>query len=214
VESLDLASVMVTFLALVGPQKVLLSFAEVAQRLETRVARRVAVAASIAAAAIGALCAWTAPWLAGFFHVGVESMELEGGLVLFIYAVCLVLGVHLGADPDGEDGEIKAAQPAVSGFRQLLLPFVVSPLGVTAVLVDALSGSSWGWRSTTAGAYAAVVAINLGCMLALAPLMRRAQTTVLEVVLEVLSRLLGLLLAAVAVELFLEGLAGLGVLHR
>ncbi|MFI9363506.1 hypothetical protein ACIG5E_20985 [Kitasatospora sp. NPDC053057] len=43
-------------------------------------------------------------------------------------------------------------------------------------------------------------------MAVLAPLMRRTHSTSLEVP----SPLLGLLLAAVGVELFLEGLAGLG----
>ena len=41
------------------------------------------------------------------------------------------------------------------------------------------------------------------------PLLRRTDDTILEV----LSRLLGILLAAVGVQLFLTGLTGLGVIH-
>ncbi|MBV9858046.1 MAG: MarC family protein [Streptosporangiaceae bacterium] len=209
-ENLDLASTFVLFFALLGPQKVLLSFAHVTQHQDPRTSRRVAVTATCAAIFTGALCAWTAPWLTGFFHIGVESVELAGGIVFFVYAVGLVLGLHLGLELDQErEGEADPLHPVVSGFRELLLPFVVSPLAVTAVLVEALYRGTWGWRSTVVGAFAAVAVINLTCMLLLAPVVRRAHTTALEV----LSRLLGMLLAAVGVELFLLGLSGLGVLH-
>jgi multiple antibiotic resistance protein len=58
-----------------------------------------------------------------------------------------------------------------------------------------------------AGAYLAVVAINLVTALIFGPLIRRAHPTSLEV----LSRLLGILLSAVGVDLFLQGLSALGV---
>jgi multiple antibiotic resistance protein len=208
VQTLDLAGVFVTFFALLGPQKVLLSFGQVARELEPAMSRRVAVLAGISAALIGVVFAEVAPWLTGFFHVSSDSMELEGGIIFFIYAVALVFGFHLGAD-SAEEKERHAdlSHPVIDGFRPLLLPFVVSPLGITAVLVQALSSGSWGWRGTVAGAYAAVAIINMLCMVLLAKVMRRVHTLPLEV----LSRLLGLLLAAVGVELFLQGLAGLGV---
>ena len=206
-ESLDFASSFITLFALLGPQKVLLSFAQVTQHQDVRTSRQVAILTTCAAVFIGALCAWTAPWLTDFFHISAESMELGGGVIFFVYAIGLVLGLHLGLQL-GEDGEADTTHPITSGFRELLLPYVVSPLAVTAVLVEALSQDNWGWRSTVVGAFAAVAVINAVCMILLAPVIQRAHATLLEV----LSRLLGLLLAAVGVELFLLGLGGLGVL--
>jgi multiple antibiotic resistance protein len=208
-ETLDFASAFVTFIALLGPQKVLLSFAQVTQHQDVGTSRQVAIITTCAAVFIGALCAWTAPWLTDFFHISAESMELGGGLIFFIYAIGLVLGLHLGLQL-GEAGEADTAHPIVSGFRELLLPYVVSPLAVTAVLVEALSQDNWNWRSTVVGAFAAVAAINAICMILLAPVIKRTHVTILEV----LSRLLGLLLAAVGVELFLLGLNGLGLLPK
>jgi hypothetical protein len=66
---------------------------------------------------------------------------------------------------------------------------------------------SWSARINVAGAYLAVVAINLVTALIFGPLIRRAHPTSLEV----LSRLLGILLSAVGVDLFLQGLSALGV---
>jgi multiple antibiotic resistance protein len=208
VEPLDLAEVFVTFLALIGPQKVLLSFGQVAHETEIATSRRVALLAGVSAAVIGVAFAEVAPWLTGFFHVSTGSMELEGGIIIFIYAVALLLGIHLGANAP-HDEATDPTHPLISGYRELLIPWVVSPLGLTAVLVQALSSGSLGWRGTVAGAYAAVCALNLVCMLVLAGVMRHVNETVLDV----LSRLLGLLLAGVGVELVLDGLTTLSLLH-
>jgi multiple antibiotic resistance protein len=215
--SLNLADTFITFLALLGPQKVLLSFARVARDLDVRSLRVVAAATAFAAAVVGTLCALTAPWLTTFFHITPAALALASGLVFFIYAVGLVLGVHFDPaeapakaipDDEGGDGHADPSHPLRSGFRAMLLPFVVSPLAVAADLEESLSADHWGARWVVAGAFALVALIDALCAVIFAPLLRRTH----ESVLEVLSRLLGILLAAVGVQLFLAGLTTLGVL--
>src|ERR1700751_3750602 len=92
--SLDLAATFVIFLALMGPQKVLISFAHLARTLDVHSLRIVAAASAFTSAVVGVLCALTAPWLATFFHISSASLALASGLVFFIYAVGLVLGIH------------------------------------------------------------------------------------------------------------------------
>jgi small neutral amino acid transporter SnatA (MarC family) len=224
--SLNLADTFVTFLALLGPQKVLLSFAQIARTLDNRSLRLVAAATALTAAIVGTVCALTAPWLASFFHITSAALALSSGLVFFVYAVGLVLGVHFDhaedpaeAIPDGEGaggkggggggGEADPSHPLRSGYRAMLLPFVVSPLAVAADLEESLSVGNWGARWVVAGAFALVVIVDALCAVAFAPLLRRTH----ESILEVLSRLLGVLLAAVGVQIFLYGLTSLGVLH-
>jgi multiple antibiotic resistance protein len=221
--SLNLADTFVTFLALLGPQKVLLSFARVARTLDVHSLRIVAVATAASTAVVGAVCALTAPWLATFFHIGPPELALASGLVFIIYAVGLVLGVHFdhtdvepepggavfGDRPVAEESP-DPAHPLRSGFRVMLLPFVVSPLAVAADLEESLNASHWGARWTVAGAFALVALLDALCAVIFAPLLLRIH----ESVLEVLSRLLGILLAAVGVGLFLDGLWALGVLDR
>ena len=215
--SLNLADTFITFLALLGPQKVLLSFAQLARSLDVRALRMVAVATAFAAAVVGSLCALTAPWLAAFFHIGPGALALASGIVFFVYAVGLVLGIHFDpadapakAIPDdtghGTD-QADPSHPLRSGFRAMLLPFVVSPLAVAANLEVSLSASGWPARWVIAGAFALVALVDALCAVVFAPLLRRTH----ESILEVLSRLLGILLAAVGVQLFLEGVAALGV---
>jgi multiple antibiotic resistance protein len=218
--SFNLADVLVTFLALLGPQKALLSFARIARTLDTHSLRLVAVDTAVAAACVGAVCALTAPWLATFFHISPPALELAASVVFFVYAIGLVLGIHLDqadhAPGSGGTGSADDAapdddpqHPLASGFRAMLLPFVVSPLAVAAALQDSLAAGNWGGRWTVAGAFALVALFDAGCAIVFAPLLVRLH----ESVLEVLSRLLGILLAAVGVQLFLDGLEALGVLH-
>jgi small neutral amino acid transporter SnatA (MarC family) len=227
VDRLDLADAFITLFALLGPQKVLLSVARMARTREVHHVRLVMAYAALAAACVGVGCTLVGPWLASFFHITAASEEIAAGLVFFIYAVCLVFGIHLGDDPGAEtgppgqggdagptagDGRGDGHQPdrgraGSDGFRMLLLPFIVSPLGVAAALEGSLTASDWSSRGVVAGAYAAVVAVDLLAAVLLAPLMRRIHVSSLEVA----SRLLGLLLSAVGVNLFLQGLAALGV---
>jgi small neutral amino acid transporter SnatA (MarC family) len=211
--SLNLADTFITFLALAGPQKVLLSFAQVARSLDTRTLRVVAAATAFTAAVVGTLCALTAPWLATFFHISQAALALASAIVFFVYAVGLVLGIHFnnehapaGSTPDGESAA-DPSHPLRSGFRAMLLPFVVSPLAIAADLEVSLSASDWGARWVVAGAFALVALVDALCAVIFAPVLRRTH----ESILEVLSRLLGILLAAVGVQLFLHGLDTLGV---
>ncbi len=214
--SLNLADTFITFLALAGPQKVLLSFAHIARTLDVRTLRLVAAATAFTAALVGTLCALTAPWLATFFHISQAALALASSIVFFVYAVGLVLGIHFDhaeapatALPDGEGdaGDADPSHPLRSGFRAMLLPFVVSPLAVAADLEVSLSANDWGARWVVAGAFALVALVDALCAVIFAPVLRRTH----ESILEVLSRLLGILLAAVGVQLFLHGLETLGV---
>ncbi|MCX4749378.1 MarC family protein [Kitasatospora sp. NBC_01287] len=203
--ALNLSSTFITFFAVVGPPKVLLAYAQLSRSRSSAEMHRLVTVSSVLAGLVGVVMAFAADALTNFFHVSDESLQLAGGVIFFIYAVGLVLGLHLGGA--GEDDEDALANPLAEGVRELLLPYVASPLAMTAVLVESLTKDGWAWRVTVSGAYLAVVAINLVSVLLLAPLLRRTHQTSLEV----LSRLLGLLLAAVGVELFLNGLQGLGV---
>jgi multiple antibiotic resistance protein len=92
----------------------------------------------------------------------------------------------------------------------LLLPYVVSPLAMTSIIVLAVTHKGWGWSALVALAYVAVAASNLLTMLALTYVLHRVPRTWIEVA----DRLLGLPLAAVGVGLLIVGLEGMSVIAR
>jgi len=215
--SFDFADMVVTFLALLGPQKVLVSFGRLARTLDARARRAVAILTTGTAACVGIGLAICAPWIAALFHIGPPELELAAGLVFFIYAVGQVFGVHFDpaerAAEEQEEEDVAAAadvrHKVTSGFRAMLLPFVVSPLAVAADLQESLSAANWAGRWEVAAAFAVVSVIDGACMLVFGSMLGRLHESVLEVA----SRLLGLLLAALGVVIFLNGLEALGVLH-
>ncbi|AXE82217.1 MarC family protein [Streptomyces atratus] len=78
---------------------------------------------------------------------------------------------------------------------------------MTALLIEATARSTWTWRSTVADAYLAVIVLDLVCILLLERVLRATHHATVEL----LGRLLGLLLAAVSIDLVLDGLDVLGV---
>ncbi|MEU5902390.1 MarC family protein [Streptomyces venezuelae] len=200
--ALSYSAAFITFFSVVGPPKVLLAFAGLAQTHPTTELRRIALISSSAAILVGLVTGIASPWLLDLFHISTPALQVAGGVIFFIYAVGLVLGVHLGTEASGPD-----APDLVSGVRQLLMPYVVSPLAMTAVLIEGAARDSWTWRSTVVGAYVTVIVIDLLCVVVLARILSRTHHATIEL----LGRLLGLLLAAVGVDLVLDGLTSLGV---
>ncbi|MFJ8584650.1 MarC family protein [Streptomyces sp. NPDC093595] len=200
--ALTYSSAFITFFSVVGPPKVLLAFGELAHLHGTAQLRSIAGIASGAAVFVGLIAGLTASWLLDLFHISTPALQLAGGIIFFLYAVGLVLGMHLGSERPQQD-----APDLISGVRELLMPYIVSPLAMTAVLIEAAERDSWTWRSTVVGAYVTVLVLDLVCVLVLANVLRRTHHATIEL----LGRLLGLLLAAVGVDLVLDGLTDLGV---
>ncbi|MFJ8310065.1 MULTISPECIES: MarC family protein [unclassified Streptomyces] len=200
--TLSFSAAFITFFSVVGPPKVLLAFAGLAQVHPRKQLATVALIGSATAVLVGLVTGFASPWLLDLFHITTPALQLAGGVIFFIYAVGLVLGVHIGGEGPQQD-----TPDLASGFRELLMPYVVSPLAITAVLIEAAARDSWSWRSTVVGAYVTVIALDLACVLLLAGILRRTHHTTIEL----LGRLLGLLLAAVGVDLVLDGLGALGV---
>lgn len=191
----------IAFLAVVGPPKILLSFAQLARPRSPRELARLAVIATVTAAAVGVALDYSAPGVLALFHIGSGAIELAGGTIFFLYAIGLVLGYRLPSD------EAHRSAALVDGLRDLTVPFIAGPLTMAAILLYGVENPGWSWRTGVAGTYLAVLAIDLVCVLSLARVLRRTHVTVVEVA----ARLLGLLLAALAIQVLLDALAGFGV---
>jgi small neutral amino acid transporter SnatA (MarC family) len=217
VDRLDLVDTFVTFFALLGPEEALLTFARVTRAMGRRATHKTAIFVALAAASVGVVSAMVAPWLISYFRIGTPALKLAAGILYFVYALGLVIGVRLdslgtsAAHNPGEPNREESIETltVISAFREMLLPFVVNPLAVAAVLEWAQSVHGWGGRLTVAGTYTVVAALDLACLSIFTPLFRRTYA----IAFELLSRLSGLLFAAVGVEVFLQGLTTLGVLR-
>jgi multiple antibiotic resistance protein len=136
--------------------------------------------------------------------ISLASFQIAGGIVLFLFALTMIFGE---SKPQGEIADAMR-DPMAGAVFPLALPSIASPGAMLAVV--ALTDNarySLAEQAVTVGLLAGVLAVTLGVLLAAAPLNRRLG----EAGASVISRVMGLILASVAVDTVLRGLADVGL---
>jgi multiple antibiotic resistance protein len=142
-------------------------------------------------------------WLLGHLGISMDAFRIAGGILLFRIAVDMVLGQH---ERETEEEEAEArARPDISVFP-LAIPLIAGPGSLASIMILAgeAHGQSLGLEIVLA--MAAVVLLLCYCALRLSSLLGRllGQTGV-----NVITRVLGVLLAALAVQYVADGVRGL-----
>lgn len=144
----------------------------------------------------------------GFFGVGVDDFRIAGGIVLMTIALGMLSGkgssAHQGTkDEQGHQAAAIQQQPQADvSFYPMAFPMMVGPGTITAIIVFAGSASGVGGYLAVVVALVVVVAILAG-VLWFAPSIGHHLSQTLRVI---MTRLMGMILAAIAVEMILTGL--------
>jgi multiple antibiotic resistance protein len=135
--------------------------------------------------------------------LGLPSFQIAGGLVLLLFALSMIFGT---SKPETEVAEWDHHASAV---YPLAMPSIASPGAMLAVVVLTDNDRfSIAHQAMTAGLMAVVLAITLVILLLAAPIHRVIGATGASIV----SRVMGMILAAVAVDAILKGFVVLGVI--
>jgi multiple antibiotic resistance protein len=139
-----------------------------------------------------------------FFGVSIDAFRIAGGFLLFLYALDFVQVRQprmKTTDPEFEHGVAKQE----TGVIPLGIPMLAGPGAIATTLV--LSGTGTGWMGLLPLLVAIVLVggITAVVLLAAARLGQHLTPTVLGIVL----RLEGLLLAAISVQMMVEGVTNL-----
>ncbi len=135
--------------------------------------------------------------------ITLSAFTIAGGILLFLIAIDMLFARPTGAKRT-EDEEREAAQNENPAVFPLAVPMIAGPGTIATVLL--LVNLSHGDRLeliVVALAYAAALAATWVCMRASGMLFKVIGTTGIHVI----SRLLGIILAALAVQFVLNGLA-------
>lgn len=134
------------------------------------------------------------------------SFQIAGGLVLFLFALTMIFG-ESKADQEIAEAEKDDLSSAVF---PLAMPSIASPgamLGI--VILTENSTNSFQEQTITAGLLLLVLSITLGLLLAANLIYKVIGNTGASVI----SRVMGLILATIAVDAVLNGLNRLGILE-
>ena len=171
--------------------------------------RRVAVEATMIALAVLIGAAIGGEWLLARLAIGLPAFRIAGGLLLFVIGFEMVFGAR--AERRESSGAVSAARadPAqhVAAFP-LAIPLMAGPGAITASIL--LAGNTGGDPVTFVALLAIITVVTLSCALAFlaASWFERFVGQTGQIV---FARLLGLILTALAVQIVLDGLAGLGL---
>jgi MarC family membrane protein len=194
-------SALVTLIVVVDPVGLVPTFLTVTHGLSDKDHRGVAVRATIIAGVILAGTALLGDWLLGALSITIPAFRIAGGLLLFSVAYEMVLGMRIGRQSRQAEKAIEEHFSDVAAFP-LAIPLMAGPGAITATLL--LAGQARNQPLLLILLLATVVIAAAACLLAflIATRIDRLLGTTGNVV---LSRLLGVLLAALAVQFIIDG---------
>ena len=199
---LDFAiSALVTLFVVVDPIGLAPTFLAVTEGLPRRARRNVALRASIIAGAILIGTALLGNWLFGALGISLPAFRIAGGLLLFAIAFEMVLGTRMRREGQAAEEAVEEHVRNIAAFP-LAIPLLAGPGAITATVL--LAGRAAGNLLLTGLLLAVVVFVAASCFIAFVLAGRISHMLGLTGNI-VLSRLLGVLLAALAVQYVVDG---------
>jgi multiple antibiotic resistance protein len=200
---LDFAiTALVTLFVVVDPVGLAPTFLAVTEGLPRRARRAVALRATIIAGAILVGTALVGDLLFRALGISLSAFRIAGGLLLFAIAFEMVLGVRMRREGQAAEEAIEEHVRNIAAFP-LAIPLMAGPGAITATVL--LAGRADGSTLLVGILLAVVVVVVLAC-LATFLLAGRISRLLGHTGNIVLSRLLGVLLAALAVQYVVDGI--------
>ena len=144
------------------------------------------------------------PTVLNMLHVTLPAFRVAGGLLLFLQALTLTFSSP-GLSSISEGERSQAQEPGDIAVFPLAFPLIAGPASLTAVVL--LMGRTAGQPLEIAVVLACILAclgLTYACLLSTEILQRVLRTTASNVV----ARLSGMILAALAVQFIFDGLRG------
>jgi multiple antibiotic resistance protein len=188
----------------VGPKIALVPFLELTAGMDDATKARVTRKMIVTACTIALLLVALGEFLARLLHFSQGALSIAGGVVLLIIAVSMILGTE-----DREADSVAGRDPLHVAVFPLAVPYLLNPVGI--VVLVTLSGNA-----DSLGLFALVVAL-LAVVVVLDVLVFRWANRVADHLdqsrMLVTEKVFGFLLAALAVQLVLDGLDLAGVIE-
>ena len=199
---------LVTLLAVVNPLAIVPFFIHYTQGFTRAQRRRTVLTAAFSAFVVIASSALLGLQILEFFSISLASFQVGGGMLLLISSMNMLNAQPAEAKAhtnEYEDGAEKAAMGASIAVVPLTIPLLTGPATISTVVIYAERAQNFLQMSALIG-YGVVIGLATALCFALAdPIARVLGKTGINV----MTRLMGLILAALAVEVMAVGLVKL-----
>lgn len=200
---MDIFKPLIALLAIVNPIGVVPFFIHFTQDFTDEQRRRTIRVSAFSAFVVIATSALAGLQIIQFFGISLASFQVGGGLLLLISAIQM-----LNAQPaearkeDVSEGSSKVDAGASIAVVPLTIPLLTGPATISTMVIYAEKTRHW-WELAVLVGYGVVVALATYAVFSASGRIARAlgQTGI-----DIMTRLMGLILAALAVELLADGL--------
>ncbi|MGJ4855028.1 MarC family protein [Labrys sp. La1] len=199
---IGLADIFVILLITIGPLKAAIVYAKLTGKADAAFKRQVAFKTVLVAAIVCLVFVFAGQWLLGVFHITLPALKIAGGLILLLFALDMVMG----SEKKAEDGD--ALPSADIAVYPLAIPMMATPQGLVAITTVVATKDSIGELITVAVMVLVIMGINLATLLSADKLLKKGGGGAMVVV----GKVVGLLLAALAVQLMISSFRDLGVI--
>lgn len=197
-----LADIFVILLITIGPLKAAIVFAKLTGNADREFRRQVAFKTVTVATIVCLLFVFIGQNLLGVFHVSLPALKIAGGIILLLFALDMVMG---------EEKKVAAADVLPSpdiAIYPLAMPLMATPQGLVAIVTIIATKNTLVDMLLVAVMVLVIMALNLAILLSADRLLKSGGGGVMLVV----GKIVGLLLAALAIQLMISSLRDLGLI--
>lgn len=198
----------VTFFVLIDAVGVAPIFATMTGHGPPAYRRKMAIKSTIVASMIIFAFAFGGAWLLGAMHISIDAFRAAGGVLLFIIALDMVFEkrterrehrAEAAMEEHGDGPELDDVSVFPMG-----IPMIAGPGTIATAMFYMSDVASWAERGVVLAAIALNLLIVLVIFLAAGPIIRAMGQSVAGA----LTRILGVILAALSVQLLIDGIKG------
>ena len=166
--------------------------------------RRTAFKTAVAVAVILVVSVWGGERLLMFFGISLPAFRVGGGILLLIIAIAM-FDAKVGNARHTAAEQVEAEKKNDVSVVPMAIPLLAGPGAISLTIVDAHQAGSWSGKLMLSVGIVLTAAIVWLVLLLAEPIGKRLGTTGLNIS----TRIMGLVLAAMAVQLMVGGLLSL-----
>ena len=207
--SIDIVTVIDIFLLLligIGPKIALVPFLELTAKLDDEVKGRVVRKMLTTASVTAVLLIVFGGLLTRLLHFSTGALAIAGGFILLVISTAMILGQ---GGKEGGQYAMTSTDPMKLAVFPLAVPYLLNPAGIVVLVTLSAEAGSLGLLAIVI----VLVALVIGIDVVVFRLAKQVSAHLDESRMLVTEKVFGFLLAALAVQLALNGLADLGVIH-